>query len=349
MNKLNSRKLLSLVALTAAVSIGQANQGRNVLVYVDGQNVVFAGTPAQKMGDHVMVPLRGVFERMGATVDWYPETMMVLARRGDTRVELTVNSNNAMVNGQTIPVQYPPIMIGGSTMVPIRFVSEALGAYVDWDETNSIVNITSRSGATTYGNSNNTNYSNRVATMAIQPRGSVLPVRLDTSLSSDTSVVGERFTATIDTNGGTEYFGLPQGTKVEGHVNFAQPKMNKTPGVLGLSFDNIVLKDGTIVPINASLSSLDSKSVTNNNGRLMSIKNNQKDEMKYVGTGAGAGVLVALATKGNLVTNALLGGALGYLYQYLQKDETRARNVNLDRGTPLGVRFDREARIVVYH
>lgn len=347
-------KVLTVAALTTVAAIGLA---RDIYVSVDGQRVYFEGAQPQMMGDHVMVPLRGVFEKMGADVDWQSGDQTILARRGNTRVELRINNNQAYVNGRAVAVQYPAIVYQGSTMVPIRFISEALGAYVDWDETANTVFIdTTRPPDARYWASGNNRDSrnrgvganNRSFIMSVQPKGSVVPVKLDTQLRSDEAVVGDKFLATIDTNGGNDYFGLPQGSKIEGHVNFAQARKGDTPGVLGLDFDSIILNDGSRVPIQASLVGLDKKSVTNENGRLMVTKNSgRNDDMKYVGTGAGAGALIALVTKGNVVTNALIGGALGYLYQRYVGSE-KSKDVVLDRGTPLGVRFDREARVRVY-
>jgi len=356
MKKINlqSGKILGIAALTALAAMSQA---RDILVFVNGQSVQFEGTRPMMMGDHIMVPLRGIFEKMGANVDWRSQDQMVMAQRGQTRVELRINSSEALINGNTVPVQYPAQVIGGSTMVPIRFISESLGAYVDWDETAGAVNITTNGTASTppryYNNSNNGNNNRggsngtRLAMLSIQPRGSVLPVKLDTSLSSNGSEVGDKFTATIDTNGNADYYGLPQGTKVQGHVNFAQARRNDTPGVLGLSFDRLVMPNGRKVPITASLIGLDRDSVRNEDGRIVVNDNGQKkDDLKYVGTGAGAGALIALVTKGNVVTNAVIGGALGYLYERFA-EKPKSSNVTLDRGTRLGVRFDQEARIRV--
>ncbi len=350
MNSTNFKfgKILCFTALTALAALSQA---RTIYVNVDGQNVRFDGTQPQMMGDHIMVPLRGIFEKMGANVEWNSQDQMVMANRGNTRVELRINNNEAYVNGKAVPVQYPAQIVRGSTMVPIRFISESLGAYVDWDENRSTVNISTNgisNGNGNNGNGNNDNGNSAPSILSIQPKGSVLPVKLDMALSSDNSYVGDKFTATIDTNGDSDYFGLPQGTKIQGHVNFAQAKRNSTPGVLGLSFDSILLENGRRVPITASLIGLDKDSVRTENGRIIVNPNNQKrDDLKYVGTGAGAGALIALVTKGNLVTNAVIGGALGYLYETLL-NKPKSSNVTLGRGTALGVRFDQEARIRVY-
>ncbi len=337
-------KVLGFAAITAFAAISQA---RTIYVNVDGQNVRFEGTKPQMMGDHIMVPLRGIFEKMGASVDWQSQDQMVMARRGETRVELRINNNEGYVNGKAVPIQYPAQVVKGSTMVPIRFISESLGAFVDWDETSSTVNI-STGGAPGVNNGGGSD-TNRPSVISVQPKGSVVPVKLDMNLSSDNSQVGDKFTATIDTNGSSDYFGLPQGSKIQGHVNFAQAKRNDTPGVLGLSFDSLLLANGRTVPITASLIGLDKDSVRNEDGRIVVNPNSQKkqDDLKYVGTGAGAGALIALVTKGNLITDTVIGGALGYLYQTLL-NKPKASNVNLDRGTPLGVRFDQEAKIRIY-
>lgn len=330
-------KVLGFAVITAFAAIGQA---RTIYVNVDGQNVNFEGTQPQMMTDHVMVPLRGVFERMGATVEWNQSEQKVYAQRGDTRVELRINNNEAYINGKAVSVQYPAQMVQGSTMVPIRFISESLGADVDWSDRTNTVNIS------THGPSVGTGTNNHSFTLSVQPVGSVLPIKLDSAINSDSAVAGDKFTATVDTNGGNDYFGLPEGTKVEGHVNFAQAMKKDTPGVLGLAFDSILLKDGTRVPITASLIGLDNKSVLNENGRLVAKPDAKKDDLKYVGTGAGAGALIALVTKGNVITNSVIGGALGYLYQQLA-GKPRSSDVSLSRGMPLGVRFDREAKIRV--
>ncbi len=347
-------KLLGIAAITAFAAISQA---RPIYVNVDGRNVRFDGTKPQMMGDHIMVPLRGIFERMGASVDWNSQDQMVMANRGNTKVELRINNNEAYINGRAVPVQYPAQVVDGSTMVPIRFISESLGAYVDWDETSSTVNISTngtssgnyRNNNGNNGGSSDNNTDNRNNVLSIQPRGSVLPVKLDADLSSDNSQVGDKFTATIDTNGNNDYFGLPQGTKVQGHVNFAQAKRNDTPGVLGLSFDRLLLANGRNIPITASLIGLDKDSVRNEDGRIVVNPDSQKkqDDLKYVGTGAGAGALIALVTKGNVITNTVIGGALGYLYETLI-DKPKTRNVTLARGTPLGVRFDQEAKVRIF-
>lgn len=101
-------------------------------VTVNGVPVSFVGTPAQMVGGRVLVPLRGVLERLGAEVAWYPARRAVVASRGASRVDLVIGQRIAVVDDRPVVLDVPAQIIGGSTMVPLRFVGEALGAEVYW-------------------------------------------------------------------------------------------------------------------------------------------------------------------------------------------------------------------------
>lgn len=93
------------------------------------------------MNGRVMVPLRAIFESLGAEVDWDANTRTITGTKGDTIVTLVVNSPTATVNGKEIVLDVPPVIIDGRTLVPVRFVSESLGAEVEWDGNRRQVNI----------------------------------------------------------------------------------------------------------------------------------------------------------------------------------------------------------------
>lgn len=114
-----------------------------VRVFVDGSPVSFDQAPVIANG-RVLVPLRGVFERLGATVGWDPASQTVLAQRGATSVSLRIGSPQAFVNGQAQFMDAPALLVGGRTMVPLRFVSQTLGADVNWDAATSTVQIASQ-------------------------------------------------------------------------------------------------------------------------------------------------------------------------------------------------------------
>ncbi|MDH7568967.1 MAG: copper amine oxidase N-terminal domain-containing protein, partial [Armatimonadota bacterium] len=115
-------------ALLGTISPGMAE--RNYSVVVDGQPVTFSGAGPVDVSGRVLVPLRGVLERTGATVAWSPEERKVVAERGTTRVELVLGERTAKVNGKAVALDVPAMMMRGTTMVPLRFLVEALGATV---------------------------------------------------------------------------------------------------------------------------------------------------------------------------------------------------------------------------
>ena len=100
-------------------------------VYIDGQAVNF-DVPPTVIQSRVLVPLRGIFERLGATVDYDVRTQHIVAVRGPQTVELTLGSRQARVNNTAKLLDVPAFTIGGRTMVPLRFISESLGASVQW-------------------------------------------------------------------------------------------------------------------------------------------------------------------------------------------------------------------------
>jgi copper amine oxidase-like protein len=141
--------LLVSAVLVAALGAGLASvavaqtPAPYVKVFVDGSPVYFDQAPVMANG-RVLVPLRGVFERLGATVAWDPTSQTVLAQSGTTSVSLRIGLPQAFVNGQAQFLDVPAMLVGGRTLVPLRFVSQALGAGVTWDAATSAVQITSR-------------------------------------------------------------------------------------------------------------------------------------------------------------------------------------------------------------
>ena len=81
------------------------------------------------------VPLRGIFEALGAKVDWNEKLKTITATRdGAVTIRLTVDSVIAFINGMNITMDQPPILVYNRTMVPVRFVSEVMRYRVNWDE-----------------------------------------------------------------------------------------------------------------------------------------------------------------------------------------------------------------------
>jgi len=112
-----------------------------ITVTVDGTPIAFSGTkPAQVQGS-VLVPLRGVFEALHADVRYNSATRVINAQKGTTTVVLPLGSTQATVNGQTQALSQPAQTVSGTTLVPLRFVAQAFGAFVQWHEATSTVEI----------------------------------------------------------------------------------------------------------------------------------------------------------------------------------------------------------------
>ncbi|MEA2690075.1 MAG: hypothetical protein QOD51_2682 [Candidatus Eremiobacteraeota bacterium] len=80
----------------------------------------------------ILVPLRSMFEQLGATVSWDEATRTADVSKPGSDVKLTVGKAVVVVNGEDRPLDVPPAMYRGTVVVPVRVISEAMGAYVQW-------------------------------------------------------------------------------------------------------------------------------------------------------------------------------------------------------------------------
>lgn len=118
----------------------QMISARNITVVVDGQKLEFDVEPVISE-DRVLVPLRIIFEKIGANVEWDSETRTVISSLGDKTVKVEIDSNFIDVNGERIEIDVPARIINGRTLVPVRVISESYGCKVEWDEKNMMVII----------------------------------------------------------------------------------------------------------------------------------------------------------------------------------------------------------------
>ncbi len=133
--RLSAVAAAALLATTLAVPVWAAGP---VTVQVNGNTLNLNPPPTERAG-RVFVPLRGVFENLGATVV-YASGVINASGRGHN-ISLRIGSQTATVDGQQQTVDVAPFIIGASTYVPLRFVSQALGATVNYDGSNRVVAI----------------------------------------------------------------------------------------------------------------------------------------------------------------------------------------------------------------
>lgn len=130
---------VAALAFPAAAGLAQSA----VTVIVNGQTMNFDQPPIVRSG-RVFVPLRGVFEQLGASVV-YANGQINATGNGRT-VSLTIGSTQATVNGQSQILDVAPFLVGDRTLVPLRFIAQSLGASVDWNDSTSTVTINGGGG-----------------------------------------------------------------------------------------------------------------------------------------------------------------------------------------------------------
>jgi hypothetical protein len=80
----------------------------------------------------LLIPLRSMFEQMGATVSYDAASKTVTVTKPGAEVQVTVGKPEVMINGESRPLDVPPMIYKGSVLVPVRVISEGMGAYVQW-------------------------------------------------------------------------------------------------------------------------------------------------------------------------------------------------------------------------
>ncbi len=348
--------------ILASLAVAAAAHGQNIGVTVDGTPVRFNDAHPVMVGNSVLVPLRGVFEEMGAEVRWNQRRQEVVAVKGDKTIRLVIGERFADVGGRSVQLTVPAQNRNGSTLVPLRFLSEALGAQVRWNPRESLVAVNTnalpdrgegraqplrdRNGNGVPDREEGPARRDAVATLY---KATVVPVKLDEELSSNESRQGDKFTVSLDSTNGI-YGQLPGGTKIEGRVVSAKRQQGSDPGLLELSFDSLIFPDGTRQDLSGTLVSLKDKDMkTDADGRIVATGKAKDNRGVYAGYGAGAGLLLGVLsgdnTKGN-VTKGLLGGLLGLGAGELEKNQRqKPSNVQLKRGERFGVRLDEDLTI----
>lgn len=111
-----------------------------VSVVMGGELLSF-DVPPMIINDRTLLPMRMVFECFGADVTFDEETQTAIATKDDMTIEIPIDSVYVKVNGETVQLDVPAMILNDRTLVPVRFVGETLHATVDWDGENEIVNI----------------------------------------------------------------------------------------------------------------------------------------------------------------------------------------------------------------
>ena len=98
----------------------------------EGEKIHLLAAPPYSKDGRTMLPFRFLGEIMGAQVSWDGKTNSATYQLDSKKIEVTIGSKYAKINNQQLPLDAAPEIKDGSTMVPARFITESLGAKVEW-------------------------------------------------------------------------------------------------------------------------------------------------------------------------------------------------------------------------
>ncbi|MBR6524311.1 MAG: copper amine oxidase N-terminal domain-containing protein [Clostridia bacterium] len=144
-NKKSAKVLLKILCIILTFTFLTAGavfaEEKPITVLIDGEQVEFDAQPVMK-NDRVMVPMRKVFEKLGAEVLWDPFFERVIVNYNeDDQIIMYINYEEIFRNGVQMKVDAAPFISEGRTYVPLRFISESFGMSVEWSDSAQTVYI----------------------------------------------------------------------------------------------------------------------------------------------------------------------------------------------------------------
>ncbi len=136
LNQIEARAARLKEALEAVITLQIGKNQAQI-----GSRQVTLDVPPQLANGRTILPLRFIGEALGAVVGWDGATKTVTYRLNGRTVKLTVGQRTADIDGVVRELDVPVQMINGRTLVPLRFISEALGARVVWNAPTKTVKI----------------------------------------------------------------------------------------------------------------------------------------------------------------------------------------------------------------
>jgi len=140
--------ILTSTIVISTIATAMANNSKTITVNINDTAIDFSKydnvTPYIE-NNTTLIPIRAIAEGLNCEVDWDGETH-TLKIKGRKEILLTINSDTAVVDNENITLEFPAKIINGRTFVPLKFVSENLGAKVSWNEESSVISIETEKG-----------------------------------------------------------------------------------------------------------------------------------------------------------------------------------------------------------
>lgn len=125
--------ILSIALCLCTPQVYAKSDVPTISVYFEDEKITFEQDPVLLDGV-TLVPFRTIFEKLGYTVSWNAATQRISAERGGSHISLGIGSSLAGANNMAFYLEKAPMIMKGNSLVPLRFVAEASGATVTWDQ-----------------------------------------------------------------------------------------------------------------------------------------------------------------------------------------------------------------------
>lgn len=125
--------IISFIVVSFMINSNKVHAENSPSVEINNNIVLFDKSPVIQEGI-MLVQMRPIFEKLGLKVSWEGETNTIIGERDNLIIKMQINNKNAQVNNNELELSLAPALIDGYTFVPVRFISEATGAKVIWND-----------------------------------------------------------------------------------------------------------------------------------------------------------------------------------------------------------------------
>lgn len=132
--------LLFIIISAAVIGLSSVSYADDINLTVNGANIS-SSTPPQIIDGRTMVPVRAIFEAVGAEVDFDASTKTITGEKDNTTVVMQIGSKKLIINNDAYEMDTSPVIVDGSTLAPARYVAESFGFEVAWDSDTKTVSI----------------------------------------------------------------------------------------------------------------------------------------------------------------------------------------------------------------
>lgn len=135
------KKTVAFLVLSMSMALSYYAYGAESIKLNIDNNEIASDVAPQIIDGRTLVPVRAIFEGIGASVEWDSETKTIKGAKDGVEVVMSIDSNIAKVNSASVTMDCEPVIIEGRTYAPARYVAEAFGCKVSWDNNSKTVNI----------------------------------------------------------------------------------------------------------------------------------------------------------------------------------------------------------------